>query len=46
MTGTSRFGSAEHHSIRKSLYACTHASISSGSFSLRKPPEPKPPTFG
>ena len=46
MTGTSRLGSSLAHSYRKSLYARTHSSIRLGSFNLRKPAAPNPPTLG
>ena len=44
--GSKRRGSAAHQSTRKSLYARTHASMSSGSPSWRNTWFPNPPTFG
>ena len=46
ITGSSRRASAAHHSVRKSLYACTHASLSASSVSSRKFSLPNPATLG
>src|SRR4051794_31803439 len=46
MIGMNRSGAIEEYSARKSLYACTQASISSPSPMVSILPAPKPATFG